>query len=178
MQTRVWLALGWQAMIANPLATGARSGAGWYSTRLRSLMGCSRCLYACIAGWSLATPPLPRAARALAVVSRCYGYAGDAPCLPGRDNGLGRIGDAEWHAYSTVWLAFSGIALAVGLYRHNEWLRRAALAGIGLVAAKVFLSDMAQLEGVLRALSLLGLGVQVGIGYGYRRLRPLQPEQS
>lgn len=166
MQTPVWLALGWQAMIANPLATGAPVGRWLVFDALTVAYGLLALLYACIAGWSLATPPLPRAARALAVVSRCYGYAGDAPCLPGRDNGLGRIGDAEWHAYSTVWLAFSGIALAVGLYRHNEWLRRAALAGIGLVAAKVFLSDMAQLEGVLRALSFLGLGgVLVGIGY-------------
>jgi uncharacterized membrane protein len=34
---------------------------------------------------------------------------------------------------------------------------------------------MAQLEGALRALSFLGLGgVLIGIGYAYRRLRPLQ----
>jgi len=37
----------------------------------------------------------------------------------------------------------------------------------------VFLSDMAELEGVLRALSFLGLGAAlVGLGYAYRRLRP------
>jgi uncharacterized membrane protein len=35
---------------------------------------------------------------------------------------------------------------------------------------------MAELSGVLRALSFLGLGgALVGIGYAYRRLRPLQP---
>jgi uncharacterized membrane protein len=46
-----------------------------------------------------------------------------------------------------------------------------------LVVAKVFLSDMAELEGVLRALSFIGLGgALVGIGYAYRRLRPLQAE--
>ena len=90
---------------------------------------------------------------------------------------VSRVSDVEWYAYSTVWLAFAGAVLAISLYRGNEWLRRAALAGIGLVAAKVFLSDMAELEGVLRALSFLGLGgVLIGIGYAYRRLRPLQPE--
>jgi uncharacterized membrane protein len=52
-----------------------------------------------------------------------------------------------------------------------------SLAGIGLVIAKVFLSDMAELEGVLRALSFLGLGgVLIAIGYAYRRLRPLQDD--
>jgi uncharacterized membrane protein len=89
----------------------------------------------------------------------------------------GRISDAEWYAYSTVWLAFAGIILAISLYGRNEWLRRAALAGIGLVAAKVFLSDMAALEGALRALSFLGLGgALMAIGYAYRRLRPLRQE--
>jgi uncharacterized membrane protein len=67
--------------------------------------------------------------------------------------------------------------LAIGLVWRNEWLRRAALAGIALVVAKVFLSDMAELAGVLRALSFIGLGgALVGIGYAYRRLRPLQTE--
>jgi uncharacterized membrane protein len=45
------------------------------------------------------------------------------------------------------------------------------------VVAKVFLSDMAELEGVYRALSFLGLGAAlIGIGYAYRRLRPLHEE--
>jgi uncharacterized membrane protein len=85
--------------------------------------------------------------------------------------------DAEWYTYSAVWLVFAGIGLAVGLIRRDEWLRRVSLAGVSLVIAKVFLSDMSELEGVYRALSFLGLGgVLIGIGYAYRRLRPLQPE--
>jgi uncharacterized membrane protein len=83
--------------------------------------------------------------------------------------------DAEWYAYSVAWLAFAGAGLAAGLWWRNQWLRRAGLIGVGLVIAKVFLSDMAELEGVLRALSFLGLGgALVGIGYAYRRFRPLQ----
>jgi uncharacterized membrane protein len=81
--------------------------------------------------------------------------------------------DGEWYTYSAVWLIFAAIGLAAGLIRGDEWLRRVSLGGIGLVVAKVFLSDMSQLEGVLRALSFLGLGgALVGIGYAYRRLRP------
>jgi uncharacterized membrane protein len=85
--------------------------------------------------------------------------------------------DGEWYAYSAAWLAFAAAGLAAGLIRRDEWLRRVSLAGVGLVVAKVFLSDMAELEGVLRALSFIGLGgALVGIGYAYRRLRPLQAE--
>ena len=83
--------------------------------------------------------------------------------------------DIEWYLYSVAWLAFAGATLALGLMRGSDWLRRAGLIGIGLVVAKVFLSDMAELEGVLRALSFIGLGgALVGLGYAYRRLRPLQ----
>jgi len=72
-----------------------------------------------------------------------------------------------------VWLVFAAALLGTGLWRGSKWLRRAGLLGIALVIAKVFLSDMAELEGVLRALSFLGLGAAlVGLGYAYRRLRP------
>ena len=83
--------------------------------------------------------------------------------------------EVEWYAYSVAWLAFAGAGFALGLVRDNRWLRRAGLIGILLVIAKVFLSDTAELSGVLRALSFLGLGaVLVGFGYAYRRLRPVQ----
>jgi uncharacterized membrane protein len=81
--------------------------------------------------------------------------------------------DVEWYLYSVAWLAFAVAALVAGLLRGNDWLRRVGLIGVGLVVAKVFLSDMAELDGVLRALSFIGLGgALVGLGYVYRRLRP------
>jgi uncharacterized membrane protein len=83
--------------------------------------------------------------------------------------------DVEWYLYSVAWLAFAGAALAAGLVRGNQWLRRAGLIGIGIVVGKVFLSDMAELDGALRALSFIGLGgALVGLGYAYRRFRPVQ----
>jgi uncharacterized membrane protein len=50
---------------------------------------------------------------------------------------------------------------------------------IGLTVLKAFLFDMANLTGVFRALSFMGLGlVLVAIGYLYQRIlfkRPAQP---
>jgi uncharacterized membrane protein len=87
----------------------------------------------------------------------------------------GFTGEAEWYAYSAAWLAFAAAGLGAALKWRSLWLRRASLLGLGLVVGKVFLSDMADLSGALRALSFIGLGtVLVGIGYAYRRLQPLQ----
>jgi uncharacterized membrane protein len=81
--------------------------------------------------------------------------------------------DVEWYLYSVAWLAFAVAALVIGLVRGSDRLQRVGLIGVGLVVAKVFLSDMAELEGMLRALSFIGLGgALVGLGYVYRRLRP------
>ena len=88
----------------------------------------------------------------------------------------GFTGEVEWYAYSAVWLAFAAAGLGAALRWRSPWLRRASLLGLGLVVGKVFLSDMADLSGALRALSFIGLGaVLVGIGYACRRLQPFQP---
>ena len=88
----------------------------------------------------------------------------------------GLTSEAEWYAYSAVWLAFAAAGLGAALKWRSLWLRRASLLGLGLVVGKVFLSDMADLSGALRAFSFIGLGaVLVGIGYAYRRLQPLRP---
>src|SRR5882757_1667230 len=88
----------------------------------------------------------------------------------------GFTSEAEWYAYSAAWLAFAAAGLGAALKWRSLCLRRASLLGLGLVVGKVFLSDMADLSGGLRALSFIGLGlVLVGIGYAYRRLQPLKP---
>ncbi len=168
----------WQAMIANPLATGAPVGRLLVVDALTVAYAAPAVVYAGIAMSRLGPPSLQWSARGLAIgFALLWLTLETRHAFRGEILTWGSVSDAEWYAYSTVWLVFSGLALAVSLFRQNEWLRRAALAGIGLVAAKVFLSDMAELEGVLRALSFLGLGgVLIGIGYAYRRLRPLQQE--
>ena len=168
----------WQVMVANPLTIGASVGRWLVLDALTVAYGIPALLYAGIAISRLGPPALQWTARGLAIAFALLWLTLETRhAFQGEVLAWGRISDAEWYAYSTVWLAFAGLMLGVSLFRQNEWLRRAALAGIGLVAAKVFLSDMAQLEGVLRALSFLGLGgVLMAIGYAYRRLRPLQQE--
>jgi uncharacterized membrane protein len=78
--------------------------------------------------------------------------------------------EAELYAYSAAWLAFGIGLLAAGIWRGIAALRYASLAIVILTVAKVFLVDMAELEGLFRVLSFLGLGlVLVGTGFFYQR---------
>ena len=97
------------------------------------------------------------------------------------------FGQVETYAYSALWLAL-GVALLVGgLFLKSQVLRIASGALIVIAVAKVFLFDMSELEGVLRALSFIGLGiVLIGIGLFYQRMlrlglgaaTPPQPEPT
>ena len=83
----------------------------------------------------------------------------------------GPISDAEQYAYSTVWLAFGIVLLAVGFYLRSQPARLPALAVIALTVAKVFIIDTASISGIYRALSVIGLGVVLlGIGWVYQHV--------
>ncbi|MEI2735221.1 MAG: DUF2339 domain-containing protein [Rhodoblastus sp.] len=80
-------------------------------------------------------------------------------------------GDVEIWAYSAVWLALGALLLLYGVWRQNQGARIAS--GLFVLAAtlKIFLYDMAGLEGLMRALSFIGLGlVLIGIGLLYQKL--------
>jgi uncharacterized membrane protein len=80
------------------------------------------------------------------------------------------ITDAESWCWSGGWLVYGAALLTVGIRRQGRGLRLAALATVGLVTAKVFLIDMADLGGLWRVLSFLGLGLAlIGLGAVYRR---------
>ncbi len=78
---------------------------------------------------------------------------------------------AETYTYSVVWLLIGVGLLALGSRLDARSLRLAS-AGLVLIAVcKVFLIDMSNLEGILRALSFMGLGgVLIGIGLFYQRI--------
>ena len=83
----------------------------------------------------------------------------------------GPISDAEQYAYSTVWLVFGIVLLAVGFYLRSQPARLPALAVIALTVAKVFIIDTANISGIYRALSVIGLGVVLlGIGWVYQHV--------
>jgi uncharacterized membrane protein len=83
----------------------------------------------------------------------------------------GPISDAEQYAYSTVWLAFGIVLLAIGFYLRSQPARYPALAVIALTIVKVFLFDTANISGIYRALSAIGLGVVLlGIGWFYQHV--------
>jgi len=77
----------------------------------------------------------------------------------------------ETYTYSVVWLLIGVVLLALGSRLDARSLRLAS-AGLVLIAVvKVFLIDMSNLEGILRALSFIGLGaVLIGIGLFYQRI--------
>jgi uncharacterized membrane protein len=77
----------------------------------------------------------------------------------------------ELYAYSIVWLLFGVALLAFGFARHSAVVRHAGMALVCIVVLKVFLIDLAGLEGLLRVVSFLGLGAALlGLGFAYRRL--------
>lgn len=84
-----------------------------------------------------------------------------------------KISAMEWYSYSAAWLAFGIVLQGLALWRGSRSLRLGAAAVMVVTVLKVFLSDMSDLEGVLRALSFIGLGlVLVGMGWLYQRLLP------
>ncbi|HEU4959873.1 MAG TPA: DUF2339 domain-containing protein [Sphingomonas sp.] len=83
----------------------------------------------------------------------------------------GPVWRTENWLYSAAGLALALVWLSRGIAAGAADLRLAGLALLTLVTLKVFLIDAAALEGMLRILSFLGLGVAlIGIGWAYGRM--------
>jgi uncharacterized membrane protein len=81
------------------------------------------------------------------------------------------MGQLETYAYSALWLAMGVGLLVAGVWQRSQALRVASAVLIAFAVAKVFIFDMSELEGALRALSFIGLGaVLIGIGLFYQKL--------
>ncbi|MDR3467917.1 MAG: DUF2339 domain-containing protein [Xanthobacteraceae bacterium] len=79
----------------------------------------------------------------------------------------------RFYGYSLGILAYGVALLVAGLYFSQRDLRLAALGVIALAVFKVFLLDLAGLEGLARAASFIGLGASlIGVAYLYRWLMP------
>jgi uncharacterized membrane protein len=88
------------------------------------------------------------------------------------------------YTLSAVWLVFALALWGLGALRGQQLYRYGALATVLLAALKVFLFDMADLDGLYRVASFLGLGLSlVSIGFLYQRfiaasLPPPTPDGS
>lgn len=81
------------------------------------------------------------------------------------------IGTTENYLYSAAVLLLALAWIGYAIMRGGRVLRLAGLSLLTLVTLKVFLVDAAALQGLLRILSFLGLGIAlIVIGWAYRRL--------
>lgn len=77
----------------------------------------------------------------------------------------------ETYTYSVVWLVLGVLLLVVGSRMNGKSIRIASAVLVFIAVLKVFLVDMSNLEGFLRALSFIGLGaVLIGIGLFYQKI--------
>ena len=83
----------------------------------------------------------------------------------------GGVETSENYLYSVALIALALVWLTRGIMTSASLLRVTGLSLLALVTCKVFLIDAAALEGILRILSFLGLGIAlIGIGWAYGRL--------
>jgi|TARA_B100002003_G_scaffold250070_2_gene288152 uncharacterized membrane protein len=77
---------------------------------------------------------------------------------------------AELYTYSIVWLALAVVTMLAGGARYGVQVYRAGMVLLLIVIGKLFLVDMADLEGLLRVASFMGLGLSLlGLAYLYQR---------
>ncbi len=82
------------------------------------------------------------------------------------------MGQLELYTYSLVWLLLSVAAIFWSQRNQAEMINKAGFTILAVVVAKAFIIDMAELEGLYRALSFIGLGLcLIGIGWLFQRLR-------
>lgn len=80
--------------------------------------------------------------------------------------------DAELYSYSVIWLALGALVVISGHLKHQLLLQKLGLGILGAVIVKVFLIDMANLTGLLKAISFIGLGLSlVALSWLFQKLR-------
>ena len=83
--------------------------------------------------------------------------------------------NGELYTYSLVWLAMAVTSFVVSLKWNNTSLYRGSMVLLLFVIAKIFLVDMAGLEGLLRVISFMGLGLcLLGLAFVHQYLNKQQ----
>ena len=114
------------------------------------------------------------AASFLAMVSLHVRYA-----FNGEDLVEGVMSMEEFYTYSVVWLLSGLVSLGVGIHKNISALRLAATALIGVTICKVFLLDAAELDGLYRVFSFIGLGLSlIGLSFFYTKFVMKQDREA
>jgi uncharacterized membrane protein len=72
---------------------------------------------------------------------------------------------------SLVWAFYAAVLVVIGIARRYAPIRYAAIALFGLTIGKVFLVDLAGLEGIYRILGLMVVGgLLLGVSFLYQRV--------
>ncbi|MCF6439473.1 DUF2339 domain-containing protein [Pseudoalteromonas luteoviolacea] len=83
------------------------------------------------------------------------------------------VKEAELYTYSIVWLLISTTTIFVAQHLNHKHLINIGFIGLAMVILKAFMVDMSNLEGLLRALSFIGLGLcLVGVGWLFQKMQP------
>jgi uncharacterized membrane protein len=87
--------------------------------------------------------------------------------------------DGELYTYSAVWLVLAVVAILYASRRQWQSAYKGGMALLMLVIAKLFLVDMAGLEGLLRVASFMGLGLSLlALAYLYQRISANNQQQT
>ncbi|WP_417531125.1 DUF2339 domain-containing protein [Marinobacter lipolyticus] len=88
------------------------------------------------------------------------------------------ITEGELYSYSVVGMLYAIAAIIYATGRNHTTLYKAGMALLGLVIAKIFLIDMAGLQGLWRVAAFMGLGLALlGLAWLYRKAQGA-PERS
>lgn len=88
-------------------------------------------------------------------------------------------GDGEIYTYSIVWLLLSIPAVLFGTHWSNKELYRAGMGLLVFVIGKIFLVDMAGLDGLWRVASFMGLGLSLlALAWLHQRVAKQASEHS
>ena len=80
--------------------------------------------------------------------------------------------NAELYSYSIIWLILGAGTVISGHLKNQLLIQKIGLGLLAAVIVKVFLIDMANLTGLLKALSFIGLGLSlVGLSWLFQKLR-------
>lgn len=84
----------------------------------------------------------------------------------------GGVENGEMYSYSAAWLVCAVAALLGGSWRFGRRCYQAGMALLALVIVKIFLIDMAGLEGLWRVASFMGLGLALlGVAFLHQKIQ-------